>query len=143
GSWPSPAFIPPPPPGSAIPPPFSPAQVGAAWAGPPRRGVSARKGATPAGGDGWLAGNFAQMGIQLVAVLAAVAIAALGTALIMTFVNVTLGAKAGVKEQLSGLDLSEHGEEAYFGEQGATPAPGLSLGAAVIVSGVPAKVEAA
>src|SRR5881394_2292870 len=106
-------------------------------------GVFATKVATPAGGDGWLAGNFAQMGIQLVAVLAAVAIAALGTALIMVFVNATLGAKAGVKEQLSGLDLSEHGEEAYFGEQGATPAPGLSLGAAVIVSGVPAKVEAA
>src|SRR5437660_4184118 len=106
-------------------------------------GVFATKVANPAGGDGWLAGNFAQMGAQLWSGLAAVAIAALGTALIMTFVNVALGAKAGVKEQLSGLDLSEHGEEAYFGEQGATPAPGLSLGAAVIVSGVPAKVEAA
>src|SRR5205823_10700302 len=106
-------------------------------------GVFATKVANPAGGDGWLAGNFAQMGIQLVAVLAAVAIAAAGTALIMVFVNATLGAKAGVKEQLSGLDLSEHGEEEYFGEQGATPAPGLSLGDAVIVSGVPAKVEAA
>src|SRR5207248_1673969 len=76
-------------------------------------GVFATKVANPAGGDGWLAGNFAQMGIQLVAVLAAVAIAAAGTALIMVFVNATLGAKAGVKEQLSGLDLSEHGEEAY------------------------------
>jgi ammonia channel protein AmtB len=82
------------------------------------------------------------MGVQLVAVLAAIAIAALGTALIMTLVNAMFGAKAGVKEQLSGLDLSEHGEEAYFGEQGATPA-GLSLGAGVIVSGVPANVEAA
>src|SRR5205814_10002092 len=107
-------------------------------------GVFATKAANPAGGDGWLAGNFAQMGVQLVAVLAAVGIAALGTALIMTLVKVTLGVKAGVKEQLSGLDLSEHGEEAYFGDQGATPAPGLSLGAAVIVSSaVPASVEAA
>src|SRR5205814_5113217 len=66
-------------------------------------GVFATKLANPAGGDGWLAGNFAQMGIQLVAVLAAVAIAAAGTALIMVFVNATLGAKAGGKEQLSGL----------------------------------------
>jgi len=82
--------------------------------------------------------------VQLVAVLAAIAIAAVGTALIMTFVNATLGAKVGVKEQLSGLDLSEHGEEAYFGEQGAAPTPGLSLGAGVIVSSaVPASVEAA
>ena len=106
-------------------------------------GVFATKLANPAGGDGWLAGNFAQMGVQIVAVLATVAIAVVGTAVILTLVNATLGAKAGVKEQLSGLDLSEHGEEAYFGEQGATPTPGLSLGAGVIVSGVPAKVGAA
>src|SRR3989475_4746187 len=94
-------------------------------------GVFATKVATPAGGDGWIAGNFAQMGIQLVAVLAAIAIAAVGTAIIMAVVNATLGAKAGVKEQLTGLDLSEHSEEAYFGEQGAIPTPGLALGEGV------------
>jgi hypothetical protein len=33
-----------------------------------------------------------------------------------------------------GLNLSEHGEEAYFGEQGATPAAGVALGEGVIVS---------
>jgi len=49
-------------------------------------------------------------------------------------VNVTLGAKAGVREQLSGLDLSEHGEEAYFGgEQGALAGAGV-IGEGVIVS---------
>jgi Amt family ammonium transporter len=109
-------------------------------------GVFATKVANPAGGDGWLAGNFAQMGVQLVAVVAAVAIAAAGTAVIMVFVNATLGAKAGVREQLTGLDLSEHGEEAYFGEQGATPAPGVALGEGVIVSRVvvePAKAASA
>jgi len=100
-------------------------------------GVFATKLANPAGGDGWLAGNFAQMGVQLVAILAAVAIAAVGTAIIMALVQATLGAKAGVREQLSGLDLSEHGEEAYFGEQGATPSPGVSLGQGVIVSAAP------
>src|SRR4029077_14080966 len=86
-------------------------------------GVFATKLVNPAGGDGWLAGNFAQMGVQLVAVLATVALAGSGTAVIMTVVNATLGAKAGVREQLTGLDLSEHGEEAYFGEQGATSVP--------------------
>jgi len=100
-------------------------------------GVFATKLANPAGGDGWLAGNFAQMGVQLVAILAAVAIAAAGTAVILGLVQATLGAKAGVREQLSGLDLSEHGEEAYFGEQGATPAPGVALGQGVIVSAAP------
>src|SRR2546422_1803232 len=69
----------------------------------------------------------------------AIAIAAVGTAVIMMVVNATLGAKAGVKEQLTGLDLSEHGEEAYFGEQGAIPTPGLALGEGVIVSSVPAE----
>ncbi|HZI21194.1 MAG TPA: ammonium transporter, partial [Gemmatimonadales bacterium] len=105
-------------------------------------GIFATKLANPAGGDGWLAGNFAQMGVQLLAILATVVLAAGGTAVLMTLVNATLGAKAGVKEQLSGLDLSEHGEEAYFGDQGATPAPGLSLGEGVIVSAVPVNVEA-
>ncbi len=102
-------------------------------------GVFATKLVNPAGGDGWLAGNFAQMGIQLVAVLAAAGLAAGGTALIMAAVNATLGAKAGVREQLTGLDLSEHGEEAYFGEQGAIAAPGGALGEGVIVSAVSAE----
>jgi len=64
------------------------------------------------------------MGVQLVAILAAVVIAAAGTAVILALVQATLGAKAGVREQLSGLDLSEHGEEAYFGEQGADSVAG-------------------
>src|SRR6266702_2730510 len=98
-------------------------------------GVFATKLVNPAGGDGWLAGNFAQMGVQLVAVLAAAALAAVGTAIIMVIVNATLGAKAGVREQLSGLDLSEHGEEAYFGgEQGALAGAGVAIGEGVIVS---------
>lgn len=98
-------------------------------------GVFATKLANPAGGDGWLAGNFAQMGVQLVAVLAAIALASAGTAVIMAVVQTTLGAGAGVHEQLTGLDLSEHGEEAYFGgEQGAIAGAGISIGGGVIVS---------
>ena len=97
-------------------------------------GVFATKLANPAGGDGWLAGNFAQMGVQLAAVLATVALAVVGTVVILGLVQATLGARAGVREQLSGLDLSEHGEEAYFGEQGATPSLGVALGQGVIVS---------
>ena len=99
-------------------------------------GVFATKLANPAGGDGWLAGNFAQMGVQLAAVLATVALAVVGTVVILGLVQATLGAKAGVREQLSGLDLSDHGEEAYFGEQGAIPSPGVALGQGVIVSAV-------
>src|SRR5207237_1330561 len=52
-----------------------------------------------------------------------------------TRLDASLGAKAGVREQLSGLDLSEHGEEAYFGgEQGALAGAGVAIGEGVIVS---------
>ena len=103
-------------------------------------GVFATKLANPAGGTGVLAGNVAQLGIQLVAVLAAAGLAAAGTAVIMALVKATLGAKAEVREQLRGLDLTEHGEEAYFGgEQGVLPGPGVALGEGVIVSAVPAE----
>ena len=98
-------------------------------------GVFAQKAINPAGNDGWLAGNFAQMGTQVVAILAAIAIAVVGTIVLMVVVNATIGVKAGVREQLTGLDLSEHGEEAYFGgDVGSTGIPVTSLGEGVIVS---------
>jgi ammonium transporter, Amt family len=97
-------------------------------------GVFATKTANPAGGDGWLAGNFAQMGVQVTAILAAIAISVVGTVVFMTLLRTTIGVKADVREQLSGLDLSEHGEEAYFGDVGGTASPGASLGEGVIVS---------
>src|SRR5436853_5891026 len=50
-------------------------------------GVFASKAVNPAGGDGWLAGNFHQMGVQLLAVVAALAIAVIGTILILTLVQ--------------------------------------------------------
>src|SRR2546426_1582149 len=75
-------------------------------------GVFATKLANPAGGEGWLAGHFAPTGVQLLAILAAVVIPGAGTGIIMGPVQAPLGANAGVREQLSGLDLSEHGEEA-------------------------------
>jgi hypothetical protein len=38
--------------------------------------------------------------------------------------------RAGVREELTGLDVSEHGEEAYFG--------GVGVGEGVILSAAPA-----
>src|SRR2546426_438356 len=61
------------------------------------------------------------------------------TALILMFVKATVGIKADVRAQLRGLDLSEQGEGAYFGEQGAIAGPGAGRGEAVIVSAVQAK----
>ena len=107
-------------------------------------GVFATKAANPAGGNGLLYGNPAQMGVQLIAILAAIAISVVGTVVFIFLLKATIGVKAGVREQLTGLDLSEHGEEAYFGDVGGTAAPGSSLGEGVIVStSVVAKKSAA
>lgn len=106
-------------------------------------GVFASKLANPSGTDGLLAGNPAQLGVQVVAVLAAVAIAAVGTAAAYGLVQLVLGARATVHDELAGLDLVEHGEEAYFGgDVGAVAGPGLALGSSVIVATTPASSAA-
>ena len=106
----------------------------AGMAGALLTGVFATKAVNPAGNNGLLYGNPGQLGVQVIAILAAIALAVVGTVVFMTLLKVTIGVKADVREQLSGLDLSEHGEEAYFGDVGGTASPGLSLGEGVIVS---------
>jgi Amt family ammonium transporter len=107
----------------------------AGMAGAILTGVFATKLANPAGADGLLAGNAAQVGVQAVAVLAAALIAGVGTFAVVSFVKVTVGVRAGVRDELTGLDLSEHGEEAYFVSDGSTlVTPGVALGESVIVS---------
>jgi Amt family ammonium transporter len=97
-------------------------------------GVFATKLVNPAGGDGLLAGNAGQMGVQLLAVLATVAFAGLGTLGILKLVEVTIGARAAVPDESAGLDLSQHGEEAYFGSDlGSFAGTGGSLGGSVVV----------
>ena len=97
-------------------------------------GVFASKAINPAGADGLLAGHAAQLGIQAVAVVASVAIAGLGTAAIFGLLRLVMPVRADVRDEITGLDLAEHGEEAYFGgDVGAAAGPGLALGHSVIV----------
>ena len=98
-------------------------------------GVFASKAVNPAGGDGLLAGHPGQLGIQLVAVLAAAALAAAGTIVILKVVDVTMGARVGIHDEISGLDLSEHGEEAYVGgDVSGVSGSGIAIGQGVILS---------
>jgi ammonium transporter, Amt family len=76
-------------------------------------GVFATKTVNPAGADGLLAGNPALLGIQLVAVLATVAFAGVVTLGITVAVRAVFGLRIDVEAEVSGIDLSEHGEEAY------------------------------
>jgi Amt family ammonium transporter len=97
-------------------------------------GVFATKLVNPAGGDGLLAGNPGQLTVQLLAVGATVAFAAVGTLAILALVQITIGARANVPEESTGLDLSQHGEEAYFGtDLGSFAGTGGSLGGSVVV----------
>jgi len=95
-------------------------------------GVFATKAANPGAANGLLAGNPHQLLVQLYAVLAAVIIAAVGTIVILAVVRATLGARARMADELIGLDLSEHGEKAYFG--GEAGLSGIALAQSVIVS---------
>ena len=95
-------------------------------------GVFATKLANPAGNNGLFAGNPGQMLVQLYAVLAAVVIAAVGTIVLLAIVRAVFGARARIADEMIGLDLSEHGEEAYFGGEAGLGSSALAQ--SVIVS---------
>ncbi len=78
-------------------------------------GVFARKSVNPNGADGLLAGNPQLVAIQLLAVVATVAFAALGTFVIFTALRAVMPMRIAVDEEMAGIDVSEHGEEAYHG----------------------------
>ena len=65
---------------------------------------------------GMIDGNFRQIGNQLVGVLIAIALAAVGTYLILQIVDFTLGVRVSADEEVQGLDLTQHGEEGYYWE---------------------------
>jgi ammonium transporter, Amt family len=60
-------------------------------------------------------GGFAQFGIQLVGVLAIAACTAILSALFWGALKATLGIRVSEHEEFEGLDISEHGMEAYSG----------------------------
>jgi Amt family ammonium transporter len=66
--------------------------------------------------SGALEGNLRQMSYQLIGVLIAWAMAAAGTFLILKLVDAVIGVRVSAEHELQGLDLSQHGEEAYYDE---------------------------
>jgi len=69
--------------------------------------------------DGLLAGNPRQLGIQLVAVLAAIAFSAAGSFLLLKLIALFLELRVAGRAEGLGLDVSQHGEEAYARDEGA------------------------
>ena len=62
---------------------------------------------------GWLDGNPGQMGHQLVGIAVAWAFALVGTIALLKITDLVVGIRASEGQETEGLDLTEHGEEAY------------------------------
>jgi Amt family ammonium transporter len=76
-------------------------------------GVFATKAINPAGNDGLLYGNPSLVVTQLMAVVATVAFAAIGSAVILFLLKAVMGLRVNKQEERQGLDLSQHSESAY------------------------------
>ncbi len=64
-------------------------------------------------GRGWIDGNFGQVGIQLVAIVAVWVYSAVATFVILKVVDMAVGLRVGEAEEEAGLDASQHGEVAW------------------------------
>ena len=77
--------------------------------------------------DGLLFGNVRQFFVQVLAVLVTIAYSGVGTFLLLKLVNVMIPLKVGPRDEGMGLDVSQHGEEAYTSGEGAILIlPGMS-----------------
>ena len=98
-------------------------------------GVFATKAVNAAGADGLLAGGgFRQVGVQAVAVLVTVVLSGALTAGILLTLRSVMGLRAAIGDEVTGLDTSEHGEEAYHaGDLGEMGGSAGSLGHGVVL----------
>jgi Amt family ammonium transporter len=69
--------------------------------------------------DGLLFGNPKQLGIQAAAVLATIVYSGVGTFVLLKLIGAVIPLKAAVNEEGLGMDISQHGEEAYGSGEGA------------------------
>ncbi|KNY27992.1 ammonium transporter [Pseudobacteroides cellulosolvens] len=76
-------------------------------------GIFATKSVNPLGADGLLAGNPAQVGVQLLAVGITILWSGLATFIILKVISMFIKLKVSDKEEEEGLDYAMHGEEAY------------------------------
>ena len=76
-------------------------------------GVFCSKAVNPAGFDGLLAGNPAQVWAQFLGVLVTYAFAAIGTFVILKVLGLFMELRVKPTVEDQGLDVSEHGEEGY------------------------------
>ena len=76
--------------------------------------------------DGAIAGNPGQILIQGTAVLAAILYSGVMSFVLLKLISVVMPLRAASEDEGSGLDLTQHGEEAYLHTGGTTPALGAA-----------------
>jgi Amt family ammonium transporter len=82
-------------------------------------GILAQKSWNNSGADGLAFGNVKQLGVQAVAILATMIYSAVVTFVIIKVLALFVALRPAVREEGLGLDVSQHGEEAYSRGEGA------------------------
>ncbi len=86
--------------------------IGGMW-GAIATGIFATKLVNPAGADGLIFGNFAQLKIQLIAVCTTIAYSFIVSFILLKIIDAVMGLRVDEKQESMGLDLSQHHEGAY------------------------------
>jgi len=68
--------------------------------------------------DGLLFGNAAQVGIQVAAIAAAAAYSGVMSFVLLKLISVVMPLRANATDEMAGLDVTQHGEEAYVHAEG-------------------------
>jgi len=82
-------------------------------------GVFAQKTWNGGLGDGLIAGNGHQVVVQAIAVLSTVVYSGIATFVLLKLIGLVMPLKATTSEEGTGMDISQHGEEAYGTGEGA------------------------
>ena len=92
--------------------------------------------------DGLLFGNPRQFLVQLLAVLVTMVFSAGATFVLLKAVNLAIPLKVGMRDEGLGLDVSQHGEEAYGSGEGAILVlPGAARSVSVPIAGAEPATE--
>jgi Amt family ammonium transporter len=86
--------------------------VGGTW-GALATGLFASKAINPDAADGLFFGNPHQFVVQVIAILACMVLAFVGTVILLKLVDALIGLRISDEEEQTGLDLSQHDENAY------------------------------
>jgi Amt family ammonium transporter len=106
-------------------------------------GVFATKTVNPGGGDGALYGNIGLVWTQIEAVLATVVLSGSLTFVVLKAIDAVMGLRVTLADEIGGVDVSEHGEEAYHGgDIGDLVGRGTLLGESVVLESPVAPMRA-